>query len=496
MKYGEQFEQESVPQWSLHNIDYNSLKRYIKTHTTKDQATAITIPGHQDTALSKFEESFYSELCRQHDRVDLFVGSKADEIARRLQHSSNQIHRLIVRCATSGRSTVSIKRQRRFAKYEQDLLQCGDDIRSLRRFVNAQIVAFRKILKKYRKWTGSSTLGARFRDNVLSHPKSFTLCDFSHLQTRYDDLLVTLRAASPADMSGIVSPAPESTDPRDRQRSPSEETVVNETQPTVVYWNEYDCGSEAGDNDRNGDDDYCIYIDPNEDVRFPGMKALGSLFSNPVKKLNSAWMSIRSVRSRESPGSDDGERGPLLPTNSTLSTYGSTRGKPTDPSYFTIPPGSRGAQSDTDVEEDANYSSNRHSRRGSYGYASSEDQFPSGYRPHYAALPSINDQRIEQYRENIFFWVTWGCYAVAYVLMGIAAVLITAGRQKKRLVVDVGVTLGIMTSLGLACAVICMTVPRQERMGWLGLVARWVAFAGICAANGVLLVLVVGNAPL
>jgi hypothetical protein len=54
-------------------------------HTTKDQATAIAIPGRQNTALSKFEDDFYAELCRQHDRVDLFVTSKADEVARRLR---------------------------------------------------------------------------------------------------------------------------------------------------------------------------------------------------------------------------------------------------------------------------------------------------------------------------------------------------------------------------------------------------------------------------
>ncbi|KAK4195928.1 hypothetical protein QBC40DRAFT_235488 [Triangularia verruculosa] len=493
MKYGEQFEQESVPQWSLHNIDYNSLKHYIKANTTKDQATAIAIPGHQDTALAKFEEGFYSELCRQHDRVDLFVTSKADEIARRLQHSSNQIHRLIVRCATTGRSAVSIKRQRRFVKYEQELLQCGDDIRLLRRFVDAQIVAFRKILKKYRKWTGSSRLGTRFREKVLSHPKSFTRCDFSNLQVRYDDLLVTLRAASPTDMSAIVSPIPPESPREMRQSSPSEATVVNETQTSaaVVYWNEYDCGSEAGDDDQR-DEGYAIYIDPNEDMSFPGMKALGNLFSRPVRKLNSAWMSIRSVRS---PMSEDIERGPLLSTNNSSSGYGST-GNSNESGYFSMPPGSRGgAQSDTDVEEDIGYS-NRQSRRGSQGYASSEDQFPSGYRPHYAALPSINEQRIEQYRERVLFWATWGCFAVAYVLMGIATVLITAGRNKKRMEVEAGVTLGIMTSLGLGCAGVCMTVARQERMGWGGLVVGWVVFGGVCVANGVLLVLVVGRGPL
>lgn len=66
------------------NLDYNSLKHEIKVHTTRDQATAIAIPGHQDTTLKKFEDRLYSELCRQHARVDLFISSKADEVSRRL----------------------------------------------------------------------------------------------------------------------------------------------------------------------------------------------------------------------------------------------------------------------------------------------------------------------------------------------------------------------------------------------------------------------------
>jgi hypothetical protein len=37
------------------------------------------------TALSKFEDEFYAELCRQHSQADLFVSSKADEIERRLR---------------------------------------------------------------------------------------------------------------------------------------------------------------------------------------------------------------------------------------------------------------------------------------------------------------------------------------------------------------------------------------------------------------------------
>ncbi|KAM6506916.1 hypothetical protein FALCPG4_018734 [Fusarium falciforme] len=48
----------------------------------------MAIPGHQDAALQRFEDGLYAELCRQHDRLDLFVASKADEISRRLAVAS------------------------------------------------------------------------------------------------------------------------------------------------------------------------------------------------------------------------------------------------------------------------------------------------------------------------------------------------------------------------------------------------------------------------
>jgi hypothetical protein len=54
-------------------------------HVTHDQAQAITIPGHDDSALKKFEDMFFDELSNQYDRIDLFVKDKADEIARRLR---------------------------------------------------------------------------------------------------------------------------------------------------------------------------------------------------------------------------------------------------------------------------------------------------------------------------------------------------------------------------------------------------------------------------
>lgn len=67
------------------NIDYNSLKHFIKANTTRDQAKAIAIPGQPDTHLAKVEDELYNELCAQHDSAGLFVSAKADEITRRLR---------------------------------------------------------------------------------------------------------------------------------------------------------------------------------------------------------------------------------------------------------------------------------------------------------------------------------------------------------------------------------------------------------------------------
>lgn len=47
--------------------------------------------------MAKFEQAFFNELSNQHDRVDLFVNSKADEISRRLGRTiCHNIHRPVL----------------------------------------------------------------------------------------------------------------------------------------------------------------------------------------------------------------------------------------------------------------------------------------------------------------------------------------------------------------------------------------------------------------
>ncbi|KAM6508556.1 hypothetical protein FSOLCH5_011552 [Fusarium solani] len=158
----------------------------------------MAIPGHQDTTLHKFEDSLYMELCRQHDRLDLFVASKAAEISRQLDHISKSIHRWISNSRDQLSAYTSFKCQRRLVKYERQLVRRGGDIQSLSRFANAQGIGFRKIIKKYKKWTGSTTLGSRFNENVLTDPKSFTRRDFTALHTKCNKISFTLHASAAA----------------------------------------------------------------------------------------------------------------------------------------------------------------------------------------------------------------------------------------------------------------------------------------------------------
>lgn len=453
MKYGERLVDVSVPEWSLNNIDYNALKHMIKAHTTRGQAKAITIPGQPDTALNKFESQLSQALRQEHDRVSLFLRTKSDELLRRLQHLSNRIHRLIV---SSTRATrLSTGRQQVYAKYERELLDIGDEIASLPRFVKAQQEAFRKIIKKYKKWTGSSTLGDRFRSEVLDDPKSFTKQDFSRLQTVYEDLLSDLYSATPR-------PSASQTPVRNSRPTTSRRTSIQfqepppraHPQPTHGYWNEYEHGSEAGDDDGG----YVIYLSPDEDDGF-----LHPIFTNPIKTIKS-WFGRKPPVPSEEDLRVDIERTPLLNPETSSLSYAATLAASQTPSL------------DSDDE----------------GAASSED-FPSGYTTHYAAIPSINEQRLTRFRNKVLFHATWACFAAATVLLLITTTLIATGRHKMMAEVDAGVVIGVVTALFSTCAGLAMLLLRTDKVGWIETGFVWLIFAGLCAASGALLVLVVGG---
>ena len=75
-----------------------------------------------------------------------------------------------------------------------NIVRVGEEIQSLSRFVGAQRLAFQKLLKKYKKWTGSADLGDRFRREILDRPTSFSKKDFEPLLGQWTEVLAAVRA--------------------------------------------------------------------------------------------------------------------------------------------------------------------------------------------------------------------------------------------------------------------------------------------------------------
>lgn len=453
MKFGDYFEARSVPRWSLHNIDYNSLKQQIKTNTTRNQATAIAIPGQTDQALKKFEDAFYVELCAQHERVDLFVTSKADEICRRLARQTSQVESLLLKCTTSTRG-LTAKRQRRLARLESQVVECGKDSRDLSRFVHAQDVAFRKILKKYKKWTGSTTLSSRFRENVLNNPKTFVRRDFSPTQQQCRELLAKLQAAAPGlttETNGAMYSRHLSSN---GSRRPSQTPCISQpSQPQTPYWNEYDNVSEAGE------DTYVIYTNPNDSETFPGLARIQNLLTTPVNKIKTLFSSHSADQ--------NAERRSLLSDSPT--DYFSARHQ----SYQTT---------DNEATEDEDASSL---------------EFPAhGYSSQYAALPSIEEQRVGRYREKVLHRTAIASIGVAFALLLFAGVLVFTGRHSLRLEVDAGASFAVVVSLFAACTGLGAMLYRDDALGFLYQLTTWASFITVCVLNGMLLLIVMGRSSI
>jgi SPX domain protein involved in polyphosphate accumulation len=99
------------------------------------------------------------------------------------------------------------------------LHRTGQEINKLSRFVNVQRVALRKLLKKYKKWTGNEELGTAFTREVLNAPDSFWSADFGPLLDHYTAVLQTIRVAYQGDTLGI--PSNREVTPRGVKASPS-----------------------------------------------------------------------------------------------------------------------------------------------------------------------------------------------------------------------------------------------------------------------------------
>ncbi|KAG5361621.1 hypothetical protein CJU90_3009 [Yarrowia sp. C11] len=193
MKYGSELSQRSVPEWKSHNLDYDEIKTLIKRATT-DNTKDPTSETHVLEALkSEFEH------------ISLFVRSKTGEIDRRIIHCQKTIDHIAEddrvkeeSYAAQGKSYAhhlnSKRRQTRLYKLRTEINRVTVEVQNLARFIGVQRTGFRKLLKKYAKWSGKQTLHQSFLP-ILEGVYSFTQQDFTPVFLELSFIFETLRQA-------------------------------------------------------------------------------------------------------------------------------------------------------------------------------------------------------------------------------------------------------------------------------------------------------------
>jgi SPX domain protein involved in polyphosphate accumulation len=172
---------------------------------------AISIPGQGDAVETKSEDTLFEILKNEHDRVGLFVRSKAGEIDRRLDHLERQLHSLERSMWPPSRESGKIPPSRlaKYGKIEEQAIQAGEEIKLLSRFISAQRTAFIKLLKKYKKWSGRDSLTRRFNLDVVESPQTFLQTDLAAALEHWSSLLHGIRTAMSVRRAISQAPSPQ-----------------------------------------------------------------------------------------------------------------------------------------------------------------------------------------------------------------------------------------------------------------------------------------------
>ena len=185
MKFGETFAQRSVGEWAAFNLNYNGVKDVIKNRTSTVLAGPVDIPQHGKSRWDETDKCLLELLRNQYDNINLFLRMKQGEIDRRLVSLTRQIAFLRTHVdekapELDGLAGVRGRKHRKLTKESEEV---GDLIQKVARFASAQKIAFRKIIKKYTKWTGSTALQTRMDGEVFT---------YDPLRTDYSDQLQEL----------------------------------------------------------------------------------------------------------------------------------------------------------------------------------------------------------------------------------------------------------------------------------------------------------------
>lgn len=226
--------------------------------------------------------------------------------------------------------------------------------------------------------------------------------------------------------------------------------IGDEEAPTNQrYWNEFDDGDEAPENEP-----YTIFIDPNAPSTFPGAETVSKFF---FMIGTNARLGGEKLKSWLIPASeeDNDVRRPLLNGHHRTSS---------------------GIDDSSDSEEDL----------------IPPEQCYMAYNRRHASTTSRASSRSHrlQSREKALFRSYVGCFVASFSLLIISAILTSTGKRKAAFQVDLGVIVGVVSALSFGIVGTSLVLVRKEKLSWLHRVAVFLAFAVVCIASGVLLAVI------
>lgn len=202
MKFGHNFDDLSIPQWRIHNLDYNHLKGEIRKLTDSHANTEGFPPLKRN--LRHLNRAFVEDF----DRVSLFAITKYGELSRRLAFQEMAFSLILPRGSvsedgtldTASNSDIRSARRRSLVedqiKVDEILYQCYElsgTTQDLSKFILMQKIACRKIFKKYQKYAQNKKKAQAFVDNLkdylYTNEHSFFNVDLSSLTLKLAELI-------------------------------------------------------------------------------------------------------------------------------------------------------------------------------------------------------------------------------------------------------------------------------------------------------------------
>ncbi|RCK57853.1 hypothetical protein Cantr_06124 [Candida viswanathii] len=154
MKFGDNLQQLSIPEWKSYNLDYNGLKYQIRQVTQSNSSD-----------LSRLHTAFVDNF----DYINLFIKTKFGELSRKFGHLQNQFNHIIRKQQRDGNEQL----QQTLIIHLDDLfyqtIELSIDIKNLSKFIIIQKIAIKKIFKKFLKYYHNKQQANKFIIALKNH---------------------------------------------------------------------------------------------------------------------------------------------------------------------------------------------------------------------------------------------------------------------------------------------------------------------------------------